>query len=751
MTDLQPALAAAIGTLPARAAPILTHAAAGLIERFDDVLDQAEPLLLSHARSLTNEKQKEPLLIAIDECRRARHKIRQQFQQTLAGAIEKLAGTDSSQKTKPNLQSPQFSLVEDDDLQERIAMQTMVSNANASYDYQLDQINSGFGRLLPEARVNNHNNPFAPHSLGNCIQNALGAAMIAQPARLALYRLCKDAVFNRLLAVYQNALRDLQQTGVAVQAKNAWVGDIERDDADDAVGLLFGSSKKETTTARKPAPAAKPEESAPAPPKSVSELLSKTRAAPVAVNTAVGGDLSSPQHLLNARLTAKTLGNDDIKPWLYDWMRAEDCPTDLRTAVRERLKKYSTSHTVLIVTPEADNTLRFVAMLFDILAKHANPAITAPLPRWQMLLAALSLDTPYFFDSLDQPPLTLLDTAIKLSRGLNSNDKRITQRVLRCLLQTVDECDENPLVFHDLLMTLEKLEAKETETAKAQSTQTLAMLETQTKRFAAFQAIDRFITERFSKLKRQLVFHELMHQEWRLILSEAYLEGGENGEPWKLAVQLFDEIMLSLQSTGSDQDRAHLKKNLPKLASGIKILFEKYSIDENAYQSFADALAEIQRKVLQGVDISSLFDSDLLCSGELRAVLENIDAERQGRFSDTRQIGADHMELSSMSSAPLLPPEQCPSAEAAAQLVEQIKIGQWWNFVIDGEMFFCQYRFYFSALDKLVFFDRGGAKLFERSRNDIIADVQNGYAMPAQTLGGLQDALHMTITAFARA
>jgi hypothetical protein len=193
-----------------------------------------------------------------------------------------------------------------------------------------------------------------------------------------------------------------------------------------------------------------------------------------------------------------------------------------------------------------------------------------------------------------------------------------------------------------------------------------------------------------------------------------------------------------------------LKKNLPKLASGIKILFEKYSIDENAYQSFADALAEIQRKVLQGVDISSLFDSDLLCSGELRAVLENIDAERQGRFSDTRQIGADHMELSSMSSAPLLPPEQCPSAEAAAQLVEQIKIGQWWNFVIDGEMFFCEYRFYFSALDKLVFFDRSGAKLFERSRNDIIADVQNGCAMPAQTLGGLQDALRMAIAAFAR-
>jgi len=276
------------------------------------------------------------------------------------------------------------------------------------------------------------------------------------------------------------------------------------------------------------------------------------------------------------------------------------------------------------------------------------------------------------------------------------------------------------------------------------------MLEIQTKRVAAFQAIDRFITERFSKLKRQLVFHELMHQEWRLILSEAYLEGGESGEPWKLAVQLFDEIMLSLQSTGSDQDRAHLKKNLPKLASGIKILFDKYSIDENAYQSFADALAEIQRKVLQGIDVSGLFDSDLLCSGELRAVLENIEAERHSRFSDTRQIGADHMVLSSMSTAPLIPAERCPTAAEAARQVEKIRAGQWWNFVIDGEIYFCEYRFYFSALDKLVFFDRSGAKLFERSRNDFINDVQNGYAMPAPMLEGIKDALHMAMTAFSR-
>jgi len=153
------------------------------------------------------------------------------------------------------------------------------------------------------------------------------------------------------------------------------------------------------------------------------------------------------------------------------------------------------------------------------LAKFCNPVIVAPLSRWQMLLAALSLDAPEFFDNTDQPPLMLLDTALSLSRGLNNNDKRITQRVLRCLLQTVDECEQNPLVFHDLLMTLEKLEAKESEATTAQAAQTVAMLEIQTKRFAAFQAIDRFITERFSKLKRQLVFHELMHQEWRLILS----------------------------------------------------------------------------------------------------------------------------------------------------------------------------------------------------------------------------------------
>jgi hypothetical protein len=750
MTDLKPALAAAIGSLPARVAPIMANIAAGLIAHFDDVLDQAEPSLLSQARGIANEKQKEPFLIAINECRRSRGNIRQQFQQTMAAAIEKLAGPDTSRNAKPNLQSPQFSLVEDDDLQERIAMQTMVSNANASYDYQLDQINSGFGRLLPDARINNQNNPFAPNALGNCIQNAFAAAMIAQPARLALYRLCKDAIFNRLLSVYQNALRDLQQSGVAVQVRHAWVENVEHDSADDAVGLLFGSSKKEPVPARKTTAPIKPVQPAVVTPTSVSELLAKTTAVPVATNT-VGGDLSSPQHLLNARLTAKTLANDDLKPWLYDWMRTSDCPTDLRTSVRERLKKYSTSHTVLIITPEADNTLRFVATLFDVIKKYSNPAIAAPLPRWQMLLAALSLDTSYFFDNADQPPLVLLDIALKLSLGLNSGDKRVSQRVLRCLLQAIDECEENPLVFHDLVMALEKLDSKECEAAKAQAAQTLAMLETQTRRFAAFQAIDRFITERFSKLKRQLVFHELMHQEWRLILSEAYLEGGESGEPWKLAVQLFDEIMLSLQSTGSDQDRTHLKKNLPKLAAGIKVLFDKYSIDENAYQSFADALAEIQRKVLQGIDISGLFDSDLLCSGELRAVLENIETECQGRFSDTRQIGADHMELSSMSTAPLLPPERCPAADVAAQLVEQIKIGQWWNFVIDGEMYFCEYRFYFSALDKLVFFDRSGAKLFERSRNDIINDAHNGYATPTQVLGGLQDALKMAIAAFVRA
>jgi len=748
MPSLMPPVHTAIGMLPARAVEPFSNAANGLVERFEDTLAQAEPLLLAQARGLTNEKQKELFLIAIDECRRFRDKIRNHFQQSIADRIKRLSEKSAPPggPKNPDLLGTQFSLVEDDDLQERITLQTIVSNANASYDFQLDQVNSGLGRLLTETRITNQNNPFAPQAIGDYIHAAFTSVMIAQPARIAIYRLCKDAIFNRLLAVYQNLLRDLQQSGVTVQMRAAWTSDLGGDHTD-TTDFLFGQQKKkerapEPTT---PAPRATP----PAVILSVSELLKKAQQ--TAAPTTVGGDLSSPQHLLSARLNAKTIANDDLKPWLQEWMREQDCPTDMRTAIRDRLKKYSTNHTVLIITAQADNTLRFVAVLFNQLREHTNPTIATALTRWQMLIACLCLDDENFLDNTDQPPLILLDLALQLTRGANSSDKRITQRVLRCMLQSIDEYEENPLVFLDLVSTLEKLAQKELEATREQLEKTLSMLQLQTSRFAAFQAIDRFITERFSKLQRHLVFHELMHQEWRLILSEAYLDGGENGEPWILAVKLFDGIMLSLQSRGAEEDRTQLKKNLPKLAAGIKMLFEKYSIDENAYQSFADALAEIQRKVLQGIDVASLLDSDLLCTEEIRTILEHIDTERGSRYLEMQAIGADHITNAAMSVSPLIAADDCPSPAEAAKLLDDIKIMQWWIFIIDGEHCFCEYRYYFAALDKLVFIDRAGKKLFERARRDIINDMHTGYAAPTTLITGIDDAITRAIAAFAAA
>lgn len=92
----------------------------------------------------------------------------------------------------------------------------------------------------------------------------------------------------------------------------------------------------------------------------------------------------------------------------------------------------------------------------------------------------------------------------------------------------------------------------------------------------------------------------LINEAWKEVLVGMFLEEGEDGVRWQLALEITEELLWSLAPKQSSRDRKHLADMLPLLVSVLRQGLQTISWEESRIESMFASLEECHMARLKG-------------------------------------------------------------------------------------------------------------------------------------------------------
>jgi len=128
------------------------------------------------------------------------------FRQEISNNFRSLLfSPDSDDKTTENVEHlslENISLVKNDDLEEKIAIDTMVKKSQVSNHTALDLIRQRFDRVIDDKTVRHEDNPIAPLQVCQAFQNATKTLDLDIASLLVIYKLFDRSVMQNMMQVY---------------------------------------------------------------------------------------------------------------------------------------------------------------------------------------------------------------------------------------------------------------------------------------------------------------------------------------------------------------------------------------------------------------------------------------------------------------------------------------------------------------------------------------------------------------------
>ncbi|MCP5170231.1 MAG: DUF1631 family protein [Hahellaceae bacterium] len=735
----------------------------GMIQRFRQVLDRVESHLRGEARCIQDQRKKEIFVMAMEDIRERRQDLERTFITAMEAGIKAFdSGSDNG--PSPNktgvlaLQSlSMLSLVDDSNMQDVIDIQSIVANTRREYEHLLVPIVSGLAQAYGKSDIDTRKQPLSPDSINDWLQQALTVLTLETVIRNAFYVLFQQEVFDTLATLYKQIIDvfqeqsielamqkartrsyhidtllaqpvDLGGAGAAAKSSPGRQAHRARSDRGDYEWQTVETKTVETKNERTVQderetltenPIVKPSPSL----WSVTKCLSQT-SVPARICFPDGFEScqerscslaaveeNEPRTII--RMSVRQL--DQVLSDIQLQMLRED--VEWMEKLQHYLAARTNDHEVWVISPEHENLMYLINHSMNLIARSFHPMITKYLNPLRVSYARLAMTDNRFLDDCLHPAKSLLDALTCLCYGLNPNDKRILKQLFRCIRALYDlsvgESGSYEQLQHELYGFIES----ERQRTLEQERQTLQTLGKQKQRYLAFKTADAFIETRIRQLPHKLRFMSLLQIALRHVLAESYLNGGAQGDDWRATTLLFGSLIWTVQAKANEHDKHKLLRTLPQLLIALNNFFKKHAIQQEVQTLLAKQITEIQKSILAGRDGDSLTDQDLSYSDEIHQLVNAIRAASRDAYREKNVIGRDHS-----SAAPFV-------ADARCEMPEQ---GQWLAYLVNHTPVFCKYAYHFSPLDKLVFVNWEGEKLFERDTKEVQADLSRGYAKPLE-------------------
>ena len=572
-------------TLPALLEDIRKIALPGLLKQMRQSFDASGISLLKRAEKAKNNNEQTIYFDAMKELRSKRDAVEASFRKGLLDNFDCFPQKNASVaagKQSPHHASSELSLVHKDDLEEGIAIDTMVVKARSEWREELYHLSMRLDAIVLKVKVDEANNVMDPGLICDALLLSVEGLEIDIQSKLILYKQFDLAIMSNLGPLLRQCNDILLDAGVLPDLKYQ----VIKDDKPDRSRRKALTEAMVSNLSEEGGPGQISEIAF----SNLQSLLTQARAAGQLPPRQYGGSLSiSPAELSDVlggiESSKEFVGIESLN---IDGLRVGDFetgqPSEIRISLLAALEKRGDDEG-RILDHDHDDVINLVEMLFDfVLDDHyLPPAIQALIARLQIPIIKVALKDKEFFNNKKHPARKLLNELAHASVGWNASAEHgrdeFLEKVYDTVFRVVHEFQGDLALFEELYEGFHAYVQKDARRIKVAERRTHEY-ETGVARTKSVKAHVKSILDEHSRgQKIAKVIYEILYEGWSKVLYSIYLNEGEESLQWEEAVQIVVDLIWSTQPLSDVRSQQQRAKMLPDLLNALHRGLTEVSFD----------------------------------------------------------------------------------------------------------------------------------------------------------------------------
>ena len=506
-----------------------------------------------------------------------------------------------------------LSLVDNEQLEENIIIDSMVARANTVNETPLRHLNRRLKEIISPVAYDDTDNPIRPRHIATSFVDAVANTELAMNQRLALYKVFESAIMHKLDSFYQGVNDVLKQQGVLSDLPDKPA--IKKSEANTTAQTEANKSAAETSLQIEPESSVdnaavvatlrelltKPSDNSTDPGQAVS-----ISGEPGAAIGAEGTFASGPMPVVDQPTLLQTLSS--IQQTNAEIANIKDAQQQILQIKDQLHADIESLHTDERRTlgHDNENTIDIVSMLFDfIFDDHSLPdEIKVLLGRLQIPIIKVALVDNDFLDNTQHPARRLINTMAKACVGWTPDSGvGLKDKVAEIVNRVITEYEEDSHLFNDLnqdfIQFYEELQKRavllerrlqETEAGKAQQEEARLLSEAAIVEIEAGYGLPEDIKT-------------FLNDDWQRLLMMIVLREGHDSDSWQSYVQTGKDLTQSLHPVSSQSDIAIHKLKARELIANLHKGLDIIGYDEFELESLQQVLTAHHEKVRQGEEV----------------------------------------------------------------------------------------------------------------------------------------------------
>lgn len=689
---------------------IQTDAISSLMELLQSMFDGIDDSFFELANGARSNNEQNRFFEAMREIRIQRKGIENHFQIALANFFKtppRLKQT-ATQDSLEDINAETLSLVQEDALEEDVATNTMITKARANFQGQLLQIQTRMSSVYSPDNKDEIANPLDPEHICSAFTQACINLEINIREKLIVYKQFDRFVMSNLGDVYERTNKQLIDAGILPNLKH--------------------QNKKGRTTAKSSNSTQSPIESGNNGSYSenfdkaangiaifsqIQSLLANVRqqtgsgfSAPnnESVHYIADNDLMSMLSTLQEQIPQQTL--DDKTPTVIN----------IRDALGALLEqKNRTSGESSSLNQVDEDLINLVSMLFEFILEDYN--LSAPIQvlisRLQIPILKVVIKDKSFFAKNSHPARKLLNALAKAGIGWNDASEKqrdkLYEQIHTIVHAVLDEFNGDVQIFDNLYQQFSAFIDKEEHKAKIVEQRTKESEEGRIKSNKAQQTVEEIIKTKLASIDIPDAAKETIQNGWSRVMFLAYLKDDKEHR-WQQTTDTLEQLIWCLMPHSEDKARQRWVRTVPGLLKEVKS-----GLQEVSYNSarLDQTMADMKKALTNAFKQQSI-------TAATKSEPENINSAD----NETPQETASAVDKTAIQKQKEI--EDAAIAEHILK-VDAIETGSWIEFsLVNGSKFRCKLSTKIDEADCLIFVNRMGLKVVEKTRRELAHEMRRG-------------------------
>ena len=568
-------------------------------------------------------------LLSMRELRIQRKSIENSFIESLEGAFSSLV--QPQQRLSSVSSEGGLSLVHEDEMEENIAVSTMVAKITSNYGVVLSQITRRLDSLINKRKVTEVNNPVGGEVICESFKKACRSLDVDLHTKLIIYKIFDKVFVAELEDFYFEINQKLFELGVLPDLK---ANTIERSKA-------FRTSDRSIHNA----PRASDEE--------VVARAEQAFGALQSLLTQSRFTRSGSADLLPVEEDGPVLTRNDLVDLFSDIQHSTASSSKTLDLQPGKLDIYSSLHNLLSSSatsqPKAlgradDDTINLISMLFEFILddRQLSSPMKAILGRLQIPMLKVAILDKTFFSRAGHPARKLLNELASSALGWtesqgNENDpvyKQIKKVVDTILNDFVDDLD----IFERLQSEFSSFIAREKRRAQLIEQRTRDAEEGRAVSTNSRKYVSSVLNEVAAGKNLPGVVVNLLKDGWSKYMFLVHVREGPDSKKWKEAVETADDLVWSVQEKSDSSERNQLLVQIPDILRRLRMGLDTVS--------YGKAKIREQFVSLEGFHLQCLRNEPIESIGSDVSEPESGDEQHNARLDNSNAPASAEQEAS---------------------------------------------------------------------------------------------------------